>query len=112
MCKMATKTGIKMPIYSILNRVPIKAVPKTPFELYKGWNSSLKHIHPYAGPLLGLAGERVETRGHMDLMTTFGQGKLSRSFTIRYLLVDAKPNHHCKPTWQPYILAKLHLILS
>jgi len=34
MCKMATKTGIKMPIYSILNRVPIKAVPKTPFETY------------------------------------------------------------------------------
>ena len=25
----------------------------------------------------------------MNLMTTFGQGKLSRSFTIGYLLVDA-----------------------
>ena len=50
-------------------------------------------IHPYAGPLLGLAGERVETRGHMDLMTTFGQGKLSRSFTIRYLLVDANTSY-------------------
>ena len=48
MCKMATKTGIKMPIYSILNRVPIKAVPKTPFELYKGWNSSLKHMHVWS----------------------------------------------------------------
>ena len=24
----------------------------------------------------------------MDLMTTFDQGKLSKSFTIRYLLVD------------------------
>ena len=25
----------------ILNRVPTKAVPKTPFELFKGWKSSL-----------------------------------------------------------------------
>ena len=29
----------------------------------------------------------------MDLMTTFGQGKLSRSFTIRYLLVDADTSY-------------------
>jgi len=26
-------------------------------------------------------------------MNTFGQGKLSRSFTIRYLLVDAKTSY-------------------
>jgi len=29
----------------------------------------------------------------MDLMTTFGQGKLSRSFTIKYLLVDANTSY-------------------
>jgi len=29
----------------------------------------------------------------MDLMTTFGQGQLSRSFTIRYLLVDADTSY-------------------
>ena len=46
-------------------------------------------IQPYYKPLLGFAGERVETRGYVDLMTTFGQGKLSHSFTIRYLIVDA-----------------------
>jgi len=28
----------------ILNRVPTKAVPKTPFELFKGWKPSLKHM--------------------------------------------------------------------
>ena len=46
-------------------------------------------VHPHAGPLLDFAGERVKTRGYMELMTTFGQDKLSKSFTIRYLLVDA-----------------------
>ena len=29
----------------------------------------------------------------MDLMTTFGQGKLFRSFTIRYLLVDTDTSY-------------------
>ena len=29
----------------ILNRVPSKAVPKTPFELWNGWKPSLNHIH-------------------------------------------------------------------
>ena len=28
----------------ILNRVPTKAVPKTLFELWKGWKPSLKHV--------------------------------------------------------------------
>ena len=49
---------------------------------------SLDIVHPYASPFLDFIGERVETRGYVDFMTTFGQGKLSRSFTIKYLLVD------------------------
>ena len=28
----------------ILNRVPTKAVSKTPFELFKGWKPSLRHM--------------------------------------------------------------------
>jgi len=31
-------------ILYILNRVPTKVVPKTPFELFKGWNLSLNHM--------------------------------------------------------------------
>ena len=46
-------------------------------------------VHPYAGPLLGFARERIETRGYVDLLTTFCQGKLSMNFAIRYLLIDA-----------------------
>ncbi|KAJ9565087.1 hypothetical protein OSB04_001053 [Centaurea solstitialis] len=34
--------ALRMAVY-ILNRVPSKAVPKTPFELWKGWKPSLKH---------------------------------------------------------------------
>ena len=35
--------ALKTEVY-ILNRVPTKVVPKTPFELFKGWQSSLRHI--------------------------------------------------------------------
>jgi len=45
-------------------------------------------VHPHAGPFLDFTSEMVETRGYVDLMTTFGQGKHSRIFTIRYLLID------------------------
>ena len=34
----------------ILNRVPTKAVPKTPFELFKGWKPSLAHIRIWGCP--------------------------------------------------------------
>ena len=54
---------------------------------------SLDTVHPHVDPFLGFAEKRVETKGYMDLMTTFNQGKLSRSSTIRYLLVDADTSY-------------------
>ena len=35
--------ALKTAVY-ILNRVPTKAVPKIPFELWKGWKPSLRHM--------------------------------------------------------------------
>ena len=34
----------------ILNRVPSKAIPKTPFELWKGWKPSLRHLQIWGCP--------------------------------------------------------------
>ncbi|KAG4954339.1 hypothetical protein JHK87_039933 [Glycine soja] len=50
-------------------------------------------VHPHAGPLLGFVGKIVETRDYVDLMTTFGQRQLSRSLTIRFLLVDVDTSY-------------------
>ena len=36
--------ALKTVVY-ILNRVPTKVVPKTSFELFNGWKSSLRHVH-------------------------------------------------------------------
>ena len=40
---------LKMAVY-ILNRVPTKAVSKTPFDSFKGWKPSLRHIHVWGCP--------------------------------------------------------------
>ena len=36
--------ALKTAVY-ILNRVPSKSVPKTPFELWNGWKPNLIHVH-------------------------------------------------------------------
>ena len=41
--------ALKTTMY-ILNRVPTKVVPKTPFELWKGWKPSLRHIRVWGCP--------------------------------------------------------------
>jgi len=41
--------ALKTAVY-ILNRVPTKAVPKTPFELLKGWKPSLRHMRVWGCP--------------------------------------------------------------
>ena len=40
---------LKTVVY-ILNRVPTKAVSKTPFESFKGWKPSLRHIRVWGCP--------------------------------------------------------------
>ena len=41
--------ALKTTVY-ILNRVPTKAVPKTPFELWKNWKLRLRHIRVWGCP--------------------------------------------------------------
>jgi len=36
--------ALKTAVY-VLNRIPSKSVPKTPFELWNGWKPSLNHVH-------------------------------------------------------------------
>ncbi|RVW13937.1 Retrovirus-related Pol polyprotein from transposon TNT 1-94 [Vitis vinifera] len=43
------QNALKTTVY-ILNRVPTKVVPKTPFELWKGWKPSLRHIRVWGCP--------------------------------------------------------------
>jgi len=40
--------------------------------------------------IIGFSGERVDTKGYIDLVTTFGRGSATGKIKIRYLVVDAR----------------------
>jgi len=44
---------------------------------------------PFREHIIGLSGEMVDTKGYIDLVTTFGRGSATRKIKIRYLVVDA-----------------------
>ena len=58
-------------------------------KIFQRLEVSPNTVQPHSGPLLGFVGEKVETKGYVNLMTTFSQDHLSMRFTIRYLIVDA-----------------------
>jgi len=46
-------------------------------------------LRPYGGCLYGFTGDQVEVRGYLELRTTFTNGIVSRTESIRYLVVNA-----------------------
>jgi len=50
---------------------------------------SLDLLRPYTGCLYGFAGDQVEVRGYLELRTMFIDGTMSRTESIRYLVVNA-----------------------
>jgi len=52
-------------------------------------------IQSYDEQIVGFSGERVDTKGFIDLYTTFGEeGSLSRTITSRYLLVNENTSYN------------------
>jgi len=51
-------------------------------------------IQPYNEQIVGFSGERVDTRGYIDLFTIFGDDYLSKTINIRYLLVNANTSYN------------------
>jgi len=43
---------------------------------------------------MGFLGERVNTKGYIDLFTKFGAGRMTRMVKIRYLIVDAHTSYN------------------
>jgi len=44
---------------------------------------------PYREQIIRFSGERVDTKGYIDLQTMFGRGSVTKTIKIRYLVVDA-----------------------
>jgi len=52
-------------------------------------------IQPYDDQIIGFSGERVDTRGFIDLYTKFGEpGHQRRVIKVRYLLIDANISYN------------------
>jgi len=97
--------ALKTIVY-ILNRVPTKAVPKTPFELFKGWKPSLKHMRVWGCPLRWeyiTHKRRNLTRGPlMDISLDMPKGLKVIGFIVHIILLGLW-NHEMpsllKMTW-------------
>ncbi|XP_068475225.1 uncharacterized protein [Phaseolus vulgaris] len=63
-------------------------------ETFKKMNISESEIQPYDEQIVGFSGERVDTRGYIDLFTTFGDDYLSKTINVRYLLVNANTSYN------------------
>ena len=64
------------------------------WETFKKMQISEAEIQPYNEQIVGFSGERVDTRGYIDLFTTFGDDYLSKTINIRYLLVNANTSYN------------------
>jgi len=59
------------------------------WKTFKKIRISESEIQPYDGQIVGFSREQVDTRGYIDLYTTFGEDKhIRRNIKIRYLKVD------------------------
>ena len=66
--------------------------------LYWGTFRKLKildeEIQQYSKSIVGFLGERVHTKGYIDLFTKFGTGGMTRTINIRYLIIDAYTSYN------------------
>ena len=63
------------------------------WKTFKAMRIAEAEMMPYDDHVVGFLGERVGTKGYIELYTTFGEGKNSRTIKIRYLVIDANTSY-------------------
>ncbi|XP_020217746.1 uncharacterized protein LOC109801147 [Cajanus cajan] len=64
------------------------------WEAFEGMKIPNDRLIPYAGTLVGFAGDQVIARGYADLETTFGHGAQMKTVVVRYLVVNAQSSYN------------------
>jgi len=59
------------------------------WKTFKAMRIPIEEIVPYDDHMVGFFGERVGTKGYIELYITFSLGKASKTLRIRYLVIDA-----------------------
>jgi len=55
----------------------------------------VEDLTPNDDSIYGFSGERVSTRGYVDLHTTFSEGRQIKTISVHYLVVDASTPTTC-----------------
>ncbi|XP_020235081.1 uncharacterized protein LOC109814952 [Cajanus cajan] len=63
------------------------------WETFEGMKIPNDRLIPYAGTLVGFAGDQVTARGYADLEMTFGQGAQMKTVVVRYLVANAQSSY-------------------
>jgi len=64
------------------------------WKTFKAVRMAETEMMPYDDHVVAFSGERVGTKGYIDLYTTFGEGKSTRTIKIRYLVIDANTSYN------------------
>ena len=64
------------------------------WETFKKMRILEAEIQPYDEQIVGFSGERVDTKGYIDLFTTFGDDSLRKTIIVRYLLVNTNTSYN------------------
>ena len=107
--------AIKTTTY-LLNRVPTKAIPKTPFELWKSWKPSVRHAHVWGC----LAKVRVynpqEKKLDSRIVSRYfiGYVKKSKEYKFYYLSYIMKiiETHNVRFWRMMWLVGEMNLLLS
>ena len=64
------------------------------WKTFKQMGIAEEEMKSYDDHVVGFSGERVSTRGYIELYTTFDKGEVSKTIKIRYLLIDANTSYN------------------
>ncbi|XP_027927449.1 uncharacterized protein LOC114184336 [Vigna unguiculata] len=87
------------------------------WKTFRKMNLSEDLIVPYNEQIVGFSGERVDTRGYLDLRTKIGSRKDGREVRVRFLLVEANTSYNVllgRPCLNAFgaIVSTLHLAMK
>jgi len=64
------------------------------WKTFKAMRIVETEMMPYDDHVVRFSGERVGTKGYIELYTTFGEGKNTRTIRIRYLVIEANTSYN------------------
>jgi len=64
------------------------------WKTFKAMRIAEAEMMPYDDHIVGFSGERMGTKGYLELYTTLGEEKSTRTIKIRYLVIDANTSYN------------------